>query len=310
MTLHIRENIPLAPLTTFQIGGPAAYLVEVRSEDDLRAALSFAREKNLPFFVLALGSNVLISDKGYHGVVFLMRNETICIGEERIEAGAGASLQSLLRSAMRSDLAGMENLAGVPGSVGAAVRGNAGAFGSEMKDFVLSVRALNTASGHMEEFANADCQFGYRWSIFKKRSELIITSVVVRFRKGSGVESERKMSAIIAQRNRKQIQDIRSAGSFFVNPTVSDPSVRDAFEKDAATQSKEGRVPAGWLLNRVGLRGTKIGGVLASEMHPNYFINTGSATAEDVIMLSGIAKTKVRDQFGVQLHEEVTLVGF
>lgn len=310
MTLHIRENIPLASLTTFQIGGAATYLVEIRSEDDLHAALSFAREKNLPFFILAGGSNVLVSDKGYRGVVFLMRNETICIGGESIETGAGASLQSLLRSAARSNLTGMENLAGVPGSVGAAVRGNAGAFGSEMKDFVFSVRALNVETGITEEFSNADCQFGYRWSIFKERTELIIVSVTVRLTKGNGAEGERKMSEIIAQRNRKQIQDIRSAGSFFINPTVSDLSVREAFEKDVGTRSKEGRVPAGWLLDRAGVRGKKIGGALASEMHPNYIINTGNATAEDVIILSGIAKTKVRDQFGVQLHEEVTLVGF
>lgn len=307
--INIQENVALAPLTTFEIGGSARYFVEVESIEGIQESVAFAKEKSLKFFVLAGGSNVLFSDKGFDGLVIKMSNDSMVIHGGEIMCGAGTELMTFLSFIAENEMTGGENLTGIPGSVGGAVRGNAGAFGTEMQDIVKEVHAINVESGETAVFKNEECEFSYRNSFFKKNPEYVVISATFNFQQGNKKEIEMAMYNIIAQRNNKQIQGIRSAGSWFVNPTVNE-EVQESFTKDTGHEAREGRVPAGWLLESCGVFQKRIGDIQAGIQHANYFINTGEGTAEQAIQLAALAKTRVRDEFDVQLKEEVVLAGF
>ncbi|MDQ1284293.1 MAG: UDP-N-acetylmuramate dehydrogenase, partial [Patescibacteria group bacterium] len=229
------------------------------------------------------------------------------------------------------------------GTVGGAVRGNAGAYGSSMGDCVESVRVLEisnspNSSNSPNKIPNSkfqipnkfkiqnskakasselkitnydlpQCEFFYRDSIFKQNPNSIILSVVIKLEKREKAEIENKIREIIKKRSEKVPQD-RSAGSFFQNPTVKNPELIKKFEKDAGCSSRDGKIPAGWLIDEAGLRGKKIGGAAVSEKHCNFVVNLGGAKAQDVVMLASYIKTKVRDELGVELKEEVQYVGF
>ena len=310
--LNIRENVELASLTTFRIGGPARYFVEVRSEEDVRAALAWAQQNGVPFFVLAGGSNVLVSDSGFDGLVIKVAMDAVRIdaAAHRVTAQAGAVLLDVIERAADAGLGGMEAMAGIPGTIGGAVRGNAGAFGTEMKDVVATVTALNTQTGEVRTFSNEACQFAYRQSFFKAHAEWFILSATLALTPVEPAESRAQIAATIAEREKRHLQNVRAAGSFFMNP-VAPPDVVAQFERDKGVESRGGRVPAGWLIEQVEMKGKQIGGALCSPQHPNYIVNaSGGATAEEVIMLGSMIKMRVRDRMGVQLREEVTMVGF
>ncbi|MEN8252113.1 MAG: UDP-N-acetylmuramate dehydrogenase [Patescibacteria group bacterium] len=307
--IKIKENVSLEKYTTFNIGGKAKYFVEVHSMADIKEAVKFAKENELEYFVLAGGSNVLFSDDGFNGLVIWMHVNSMVNHGGELMCGAGTKLMDLLTFAAENNLTGGENLTGIPGSVGGAVRGNAGAFGTEIKDVLKEVYALNIKTGESRVVSNAECDFSYRSSYFKKNPNCIIVSVTFDFKKGDKKKIEAAMYNIISKRNSKQIQDIKSAGSFFVNPVVSE-DLQKKFEIDTGAKSNEGRVPAGWLLESCGLFKKRVGGIQAGIQHANYFINIDEGTAEEALQLSAIAKTRVRDEFDVQLKEEVVLVGF
>lgn len=307
--MELQENIVLKGYTTFQIGGAARYFVEVRTEDELREALAFAEHNKYQYFILAGGSNILFADHGYDGLVIHLLFDQCDIQGTQVTVGAGVHLLTFLNTLADAGLGGLEKMAGVPGSVGGAVRGNAGAFGTEISEVIETVDVLNTESGEVEIFTRAQCAYSYRQSIFKKRSELIILGVHMQFTTARTTDINRVMHETIAHRESKHIQNIKSAGSFFMNPRVPQ-EVQKKFEDDKGVTSRDGRVPAGWLMERVELGTKVVGGVQAGKTHANYFINTGDATAEDVMMLASIAKSRVRDTFGVQLKEEVQIVGF
>ncbi|XLQ19752.1 MAG: UDP-N-acetylmuramate dehydrogenase [Candidatus Moraniibacteriota bacterium] len=307
--LNIQENISLRKYTTFEIGGNARYFVFAESIDDIQEAIKFAREKEIKHFILAGGSNVLFSDDGFDGLVIKIHINSMVLHGGELMCGAGTDLMDLLMFATENSLTGGENLTGIPGSVGGSVRGNAGAFGTEMKEIIKEVHVLNANTGETAIFDNEKCDFGYRNSFFKKNPEYIIISVTFILNLGDKKKIERDMYNIIARRNSRQVQNIKSAGSFFVNPSV-DEKVQKMFESDTGSKSHGGRVPAGWLLDSCGLFQKRIGDVQAGVQHANYFINMGEGTAEQVIQLSAMAKTRVRDEFDVQLKEEVVLAGF
>ena len=307
--LNIKENISLKEFTTFDIGGPARYFVEVESLEDIEEAIAFAREKNIEFFVLAGGSNILFSDDGFDGLIIKMSIKSMTLQGGEMMCGAGVDLMDLLMFASENSLSGGENLTGIPGSVGGAIRGNAGAFGTEMKDIVKEVYALNLDSGDTVIMDNEKCEFAYRNSFFKKNPHYIIISCMLTFTKGKIKDIELAMYNTIAKRNSKQIQGIKSAGSFFVNPTV-DEKIQKMFENDTGKKSRQGRVPAGWILEECNLSRKRIGDIQAGIQHANYFINMDEGTAEQVIELSTLAKTRARDEFDVQLKEEVVMAGF
>ena len=306
MSLDIQKNVPLAPFTTFEIGGEAKYFVEVSDGEEIKEAIQWAREKSTPFVILAGGSNVLIPDKGLDALVIKVVGDDHKIEGNLLEANPGCNLLSLIRALGEKGLGGWEKLAGIPGSIGGAVRGNAGAFGSEIKDFLERVRAFNVETGEEREFGNAECEFAYRDSFFKKNPEWIVTRVFIRLQTIDGSESKRLADETVAERERRHIQNVRAAGSFFMNPVAPDRVVL-MFEKEKQVKSRGGRVSAGWIIEKSGMKGAWVGDAQASLPHPNYIVNNGNATAFDVLVLAGNIKREVREQLGIELQEEAVI---
>lgn len=304
--IRIEEQIPLAGYSTFEVGGSARYFVEVRSEEEVRESLAWAREKNIRFTILAGGSNVVIPDEGLDALVIKISGDKYSIVGTIVEADAGVNLLSLIRAASNEKLGGWEKLAGIPGTIGGAVRGNAGAFGPEIKDFISWVRAINTSTGETHEFSNTECEFAYRMSYFKKHPEWVILRVHLELQRVNATESRRQVEETIGEREKRHIQNVRAAGSYFINP-IAPQTIREQFEKEKNTRSREGRVPAGWLIEKAGLKGARIGDAEASHQHPNYIVNTGKATSEEVRELAGLIKRVVKEKFGVELEEEAVV---
>ena len=309
--MEIQENVPLAPLTTFQIGGNARYFIEVKNADDLGAALSYAETRKLPYFILAGGSNVLVADTGYDGVVIKMSfdRRDVDTKTQEVTAEAGCSLMETILDATKYGFIGMGGMYGIPGTVGGAVRGNAGAFGVEVVDVLKQVTALNVDTREIKTFENSDCGLGYRTSIFKKSKEWIILSATFKFKQGTPEEAGAEAEEVLGQRNTRQIQDIRSAGSFFMNPKVSN-DIQEVFKEEKGSEAREGRVPAGWLIEKAGFKGACEGNVCTGERSANYVINKGGASATNVRVLTQNIQNTVRDKLDVELQEEITLIGF
>ena len=306
MSLKIQEHVVLAPFTTFNIGGPARYLCEVRNEEDVKEGLEWGKSHGMKFVLLAGGSNVLIPDSGLDALVMHIVEGSHTFDDDVVTADFGCNLLALIRDAGTRSLGGWEKLSGIPGSIGGAVRGNAGAFGTEMKDIVTYVRALNTKTGKVKDFTNAECAFSYRHSFFKDNPQWVILRVQVRLAQGQQKSIATSIEATIAERERRHLQDVQAAGSFFMNP-VAPKAIVDLFEKEKGVLSREGRVPAGWLIEKAGLKGAKVGGAVASEQHPNYIVNTGGASANDVLRLALRIKREVFDRFVVKLKEEAAV---
>jgi UDP-N-acetylmuramate dehydrogenase len=303
MTVEIQENVALAPFTTFGIGGDAKYFVEVQNDEALREALEWAHEKNLKFLILSGGSNVLVSDNGFNNLIIHIVSSGFSFASNELAADAGCNLLTLIYAAADNGLGGWEQLAGIPGTIGGAIRGNAGAFGTEIKDFAHRIRALNTNTGEVREFTNAECTFSYRYSFFKHHPEWIITHVFVSFEKTNPVKSKNKIEGTIAERERRHLQNVKAAGSYFMNP-VAPKHIQEQFEQEKSVVTRDGRVPAGWLIEKAGMKGVMEGDAQASLQHPNYLINTGIATAVDVRKLALGIKLAVHNQFGITLTEE------
>ena len=308
--LNIQENIPLAKYTTFRIGGPAKYFVEVSSEEELVETLVYTRKKGLEFFILGGGSNVLVSDAGFPGLVIKNKLCRTKIEGETMEIDGGVFLAKVVRDSAENNLTGMEWASGIPGTFGGAVRGNAGAYGGEIKDVLESVKVLDTEKMEIKVCAKSECDFHYRHSMFKFSPKLIIISAVLKLQEGDKKEIQKKTQEIISARIKKLPQGTPSAGSFFINPVVKNEALIKEFEEDKGVKSKAGKLPAGWLIEKADLKGKKVGGAIVNEMQANYILNTGNATAEDVVILASLIKQKVRVKFGVQLKEEVQFVGF
>lgn len=309
--IKIQKNISLAQFTTFKIGGPASFFVDATNEDELIEAMNFAKKNELEVFLLGGGSNVLISDLGFNGLVIRILNSKYQVLENEMECGVGMRLSEIVRLATENSLSGLEWAVGIPGTIGGAIRGNAGAYGGCISDNVSEVKFVDLQEDklRLKVFKNEECNFSYRSSAFKENKNWIIISVVLKFEKGKKFDIEEKIKEIIRKRAEK-IPSGQSAGSFFQNPIVKDENLKTLFEKETGLKCKDDKLPAGWLIEEAGLRGKKIGGAMLSEKHSNFIINTGNAKAEDVVMLSSLIKTRIRNKFGVQLKEEVEFVGF
>lgn len=309
--ITVQENVPLAPYTTFKIGGPADYFVEAHDATSVVEAFEWAESKHIPTFILAGGSNILFPDTGYRGLVIHLQGDHIEIKENTVTASAASVLKNVIDTALEGGLQGMEYMSGIPGSLGGAVRGNAGAFGTEIKDVVLRVKAVNKTSGLVKDFQNSECEFAYRQSFFKSHPEWVILEVQLVLRPGGNPEDLKRIAKETRdKREAKHPQDAKCAGSFFMNPVVTNEKLLKEFEEENGTPSRNGKLPAGWLITHVGLRGKKIGGAQMSKKHPNYLVNTGNAKADDILVLSSLVKTRVRNELGIQLKEEIQFVGF
>ena len=286
----IKENEPMSKHLTFRIGGAARFFVEVTNVEELKEAMAMAEEKKLPWFVLGGGSNTLCADEGYDGVVIQMSNREVSVDGDRLVAGAGCISVVASRSAEAASLSGIEWMVSLPGTIGGAVRGNAGCFGVEIKDVVESVRVL--CDGEVIELINSDCQFAYRESIFKHNHDVII-DVTFKLVSGNKEEIKEKMTEVLGKRKSTQPTASGTAGCAFKNPLV-----------DGKLMS------CGKFIDDLGLKGTKIGGISVSDVHGNFLVNDGTATADQVIQLISLIKTRARNELGVQLQEEIQYLGF
>lgn len=310
MSYRIHEHVLLSPLTTFRIGGPARWLIDVMNVAEIKRAIRFAQEQNAPYTVIAGGSNVLVADAGFPGVLIHLYDGRYRIAGEYLYAEAGAPLETLIREAAAQGLGGWESLSGIPGSIGGAVRGNARAFGTEIADVIEAVRAYNTETEHLYDFEKGTCEFAYRDSIFKHDPKWIITHVVIKLKPGDSTEINKRIVNTIKEREKRHIQKVRAAGSFFKDPTAP-PAVRALFEYEKKTICEGRRVPAGWLIEKVGAKGASIGGATTSEQHPNYLVNaSGDALSSDVLSLATQLKDAVFERYKISMEPEVSLIGF
>lgn len=308
--IDIKENVSLAPLTSFRIGGNAKFYTEVLSIEELKEAIVFSKEKNIDFYVLASGTNLLVSDNGFDGLIIKIKANAINVDGEMLTAEAGVPLIKAINMAAENGLSGMEKMGGIPGTVGGAVRGNAGAFGTEIKSCVKTVTAFDVEKMELITCENEQCNFAYRLSIFKENRKIIIFSVAFALQKGDVNEIKKLTMDTIMMRANKGLHGVKSAGSFFMNPVVENEKLLADFEKEKGVPARNGVLPAGWVIEQAGLLGKKIGGAQVSPLHANYIVNASDATASDVIMLVSYIKQQVRDQFGIQLREEVNYLGF
>ena len=328
--MEFQKNVSLKDYTTFKIGGRAKYFCIVSTKPGLVGAIKLAKKMKLPIFILGAGSNLLISDKGYNGLVIKIENcklkvefcdsrtkrkkktkSSSHIKNCKVNAEAGVPLNKLVSVSAEKSLSGMEWAAGIPGTVGGAVYGNAGAFGKSMKDVIKTVTVLkipNPKSDHSpfpmgwvaqpfnkgcgeipnkfqtKKYKNKECRFGYRDSIFKKRKDLIIISVTLQLKKGKKKEIGNIMKEYLEYKKKTQPLNFPSAGSVFKNP-------KGFFAAE--------------LVEKCGLKGKKIGNAKFSEKHANFIVNLGGAAAQDVKKLINLAKKSVKNKFKVKLEEEI-----
>lgn len=312
--VSVKENISLAGFSVFRIGGPARYFAEAATKEEVLRLLAWACEANLPVFVLGAGSNVLISDSGFSGLVLKMDLFHCVVEGERIIADAGVSMPQLVNSALRNGLRGMEWAIGIPGTVGGSVRGNAGCFGGEMKDLVQEIVAIDTTTGAERTLNNAQCCFGYRHSYFKERPSLLILRAVFGLSRGESEEGYALVRAHSQRRIAEQDVGQRCAGCMFKNVPWSrrDIDKQKLLAHIPALRAFSGNahIPAAFLIDALGLKGFRIGNVAVSQKHANYIINLGKGSAEQAIMLLGVVKERVHRTYQILLEEEVQLVGF
>jgi len=299
----IQKNISLANYTTFRIGGPAKYFFVAKTKNEIIKAVRVAKKFNLPFFVLGGGSNLLVSDKGFNGLVIKMENKKYKIQNSKIHAEVGTSLSLIVNESVNKSLTGLEWAVGIPGTVGGAVYGNAG-WPSNKKNIssvIESVEVLETKPKlRVKNYKLKDCEFDYRDSIFKHNAGVIILSAFIKLKKGNKEKIKKEISQILRKRKEK-IPTGFSAGSIFKNFTVAHKNLC-AWPKDFR---KKRIIPSGWLIEKCGLKGKKIGNVKISEIHANFIINLGMGKAKDVEELINLIKKEVKNKFGVKLEEEI-----
>jgi UDP-N-acetylmuramate dehydrogenase len=308
----VRENVPLAPYTTFNIGGPAEYFFIAGTREQVVLAITAARRLGLPVFVFAGGSNIVFPDEGLKGLVIKIHHEdgialAATEGGALVTAPAGLELGTLVDFVAEHGLQGLEWAGGLPGSFGGAIRGNAGAFGGEMKDSVFSVEALD-GNLELKTCDNKTCEFAYRDSIFKRQGWIIL-SASVRLRNGDKQAVKEIAESRRAYRKKHHPLEYPSAGSIFKNiPVEAIPQKFMELFRDKVKQDPFPIVPAAWFIIAAGLPGAKVGQAQISEKHSNYVINAGGATAKDVRDLVAHIREVVKKTYGIDLEPEVQFV--
>jgi UDP-N-acetylmuramate dehydrogenase len=294
---HVRRSAALAPLTTFKVGGPADWLVELQGSAALREAVLIAQAAGLPLTVIGGGSNVLVSDAGLRGLVVRVHGgEVRALGPSLVRADAGVTINGLVRWTINRGVAGMEAWAGTPGTVGGAMHGNAHFKGRLIGDVVASVLVV-TPAGALEQVASADMEFGYDFSRLQRTGEIVVSAD---FHVSSGDPLVLRATAreSLAFRKRTQPLESPSAGCIFQNPDA------------ARDRVPEGIPPsAGALVDRAGLKGARQGAARVSTTHANFIVNEGGATARDIRTLVDRCKSEVHARFGVALREEIVCLG-
>ncbi len=298
--------------TNFRIGGPARLYFVAHDAESLVNAVRAARDAGMPWTVYGGGSNLLVSDDGYEGLVIQSAARGLTVDGAVVTCESGAVTALVARKTAESGLTGFEWAVGIPGTMGGALYGNAGCFGGEMKDVVESVDAYRVADDARITYANRECEFGYRESRFKREPHIIL-SCVLRLVAGQKDEARRHLDEIIAIRKAKQPLEQSSAGCVFKNFSFTDEPALEILRRTTDVPSdmlKARRISAGWLVDQVGMLGKTMGSVAVSGKHGNFVVNTGGGRAADVVALMSLIKMKVRDELGILLEDEVQLIGF
>ncbi len=317
--LNILENESLSKYTTFHIGGAAKFFVVVKNVEEIKEALARAKEKNLKYFILGGGSNLLFGDAGFDGLVIKIAFTEIEIADDVMIVGAGTPLFLAVKKAAEAGLAGLESLAGIPGTVGGATANNAGAYGKSISDVLIKAEILLPAprSSGTPERSGVDkswFEYEYRASKFKYWTDggkPVILRVWLSLKKTEKDLLDQKISEVMAARNAKEPKGF-CAGCIFKN--FKGPQVKELLEKinfspeEKNLFASRGAIPAAWFIERAELKGKKIGGAYIPAEHANYILSDGTAKAEDVIMMISFIKQQVRDKFGVQLEEEIEII--
>jgi len=303
----IQRNVSLASLTTFKIGGSAEYFVRALNLEILKQSLIWAKEKKLPFFILGGGNNILVSDKGFSGLVIKNELKKLEKRGDIIIAGSGVFLSEFLEFALVNELSGGEFLVGIPGTLGGAVFANAGLSNQFISNLVQSVYFLDYHSLKIRCCLNKDCDFSYRYSCFQEKQG-VITQIELKMKNSS----QDKIKALMAEYRQKRanLPSLPSAGCVFKNINLKEipPSSLEKIKKEFGFPEefcKKGVLPVSWLLDRMGFKGKTIGKAQVSQKHANFIVNLGGATADDVLILISLIKQKVRTKFGLQLCEEI-----
>lgn len=310
--MKLLSNYPLKKLTTMAIGGPAKFFIEVKDEDGLIESIRLAKKMKIPWYVISEGSNIIVSDDGYKGLIIKINISYLELDKNLVKVGAGNNLLNFIFSLNKQGLAGMEKMAGIPGSVGGAIFGNAGAYGQEISGYLRKVRVYDGKG--IRWFSKKYCRFGYRESIFKKKKNWVVLGVEFKFKYGNKKELSKISRDIIKLREQKYLPRFKCPGSFFKNIVLSkiSPKLKESILSKidkSKLLSWKGKVPAGYLLEKVMAKNMKQGGVRVANHHGNLIINSGKGKAKDVKLLADILKKKVKKEFGIELEEEIQYVG-
>lgn len=299
--------------TSFRIGGPARLYFIANSSDEAIRVFEIAKELTIPTLTFGGGSNLLVSDDGYQGLLIQMANRTVTIEGLRVTAESGAITGLVARKSVDAGLTGFEWAIGVPGTIGGAIYGDAGCYGGEMRDAVVSIDVYRIRDGQRLTLSKAECEFGYRESLFKREPHVILGCVLELKSSADPAAGKQRMEDIMRQRKEKQPLEQSSAGCAFKNFEFTNESEVDLLRREVEVPEsmlKNKSLGAGWLVDQAGLLGQAVGGVEVSLKHGNFLVNKGQARAQDVIGLISLIKRKIRDEFGIEMHEEVQYVGF
>lgn len=297
----------LSKYTRFGIGGPADLFAETHNTASFIQAWQIARASGLDTVVIGGGTNLIVSDTGFRGVVLKLSNDRIGVEGVRVSVESGASLQTLVDFTVDAGLKGLETMTGIPGFTGAAIYGNAGAYGHSIAERISLVRFFD--GKRMREFDNAQCEFHYRESVFKRHKEWIIFSADLTMQPGDAAVLRETANKILAVRNKKYPPTMKCAGSIFKNFLLADLPARVASEIPANVII-EGKVPSAWFLDQAGAKGMRSGDIHVADYHANLIYNAGSGTARDLVAIISELKQRVERHWGIPLEEEVQYVGF
>ena len=301
--MQILENEPMSKHTSFKVGGPARFFAKVESTEELKAAIALAAEKGLPHFIVGNGTNLLVSDQGYEGIIIELAGEFSAIeesGNGLFKVGAAVPLGRFARTTLKQGYAGIHKLAGIPGTLGGALYMNAGAYGQEIGNCCTQVTVLDEC-GNLRDIPSADCAFGYRQSIFQKSKATILSApfqLPAASAQGKTVEDlEAELAECMAKRKATQPLNMPNAGSTFKR-----------LEHGAAETPTQ--IAPGYYIEQAGLKGHCIGGAEVSTLHANFIVNAGGASANDILELSEHVQRVVHEKFAIKLKREIILLGF
>lgn len=306
---QVKLHEPLAKHTTFKIGGPADFFVILEKSEKLPELLQFVTGSGVPYFILGGGSNMLARDSGFQGVVIAIRDKSFVIDDTLVVASAGMNTVSLAHETVKAGLTGFEWGIGVPGTIGGALRGNAGAMGGDMSQTVEEVEAW--IDGEITKLSNEECGFVYRESRFKREGGVVLR-VSLRLKKSETKDGMKQALQNLQYRNKTQPQGYASTGCIFTNADIKNKELllKHFDENDEKIQQflRVGKISAGWLIETAGLKGRQVGQAKVSDVHGNFIVNLGGATATDVLTLIDEIKGTVYDKFGIELIEEIQIV--